>query len=41
MCLIGIHPNSYSFSRKALPGFLACCVRDLVYLGSVVPRETC
>lgn len=41
MCLIGIHPNSYSFSRKALPGFLACCVRDLVLLGSVVPTVTC
>lgn len=41
MCLIGKHPNSYSFSRKALPGFLAYCVRDLVFLGSTFPTGTC
>lgn len=41
MCSIGKHPNSYSFSRKALPGFLAYCVRDLVFLGSTFPTETC
>lgn len=39
MCSIGKHPNSYSFSRKALPGFLAYCVRDLVFLGSTFPTE--
>lgn len=41
MRLIGKHPNSYSFSRKALPGFLAYCVRDLVFLGSTFPTGTC
>lgn len=41
MCSIGKHPNSYSFSRKALPGFLAYCVRNLVFLGSTFPTETC
>lgn len=41
MCLIGKDPNSYNFSRKALPGFLAYCMRDLVFLGSTFPAGTC
>lgn len=40
MCLVGKHPNSYCFSRKALPGFLAYCSRDLVFLGSTFPTGT-
>lgn len=41
MCSIGEHPNSYSFSRKALPRFLAYCIRDLVFLGSTCLAENC
>lgn len=41
MCSIGKHPNSYSFSREALPGFLAYSIRDLVFLGSTFLAENC